>query len=62
LASRVRSFSDRLDDDSAEVRLGSPARDARTRSARRRINVELPCLDEWTRTVLWNVAYQRAMM
>jgi hypothetical protein len=31
-------------------------------SARATIDAELPCLDEWTRTVLWNVAYQRAMM
>jgi hypothetical protein len=31
-------------------------------SARARINAELPCLDAWTREVLWNVAYQRAMM
>jgi hypothetical protein len=30
--------------------------------ARLRIDAELPCLDEWTRRVLWNVAYQHAMM
>jgi hypothetical protein len=36
-----------------------PAHEA---SARARINAELPCLDAWTREVLWNVAYQRAMM
>jgi hypothetical protein len=36
-----------------------PAHEA---SARARINAELPCLDGWTRQVVWNVAYQRAMM
>jgi hypothetical protein len=36
-----------------------PAHEA---GARSRINAELPCLDAWTREVLWNVAYQRAMM
>jgi hypothetical protein len=31
-------------------------------SARRTIRNALPCLDRWTRDVLWGVAYRRAMM